>query len=80
MKFGFGKRCAGVGCSNVATDDSAYCEKCAEFKKQVLDEESGMVRCAHCNKLMLPGAFDRHGWSVYYREGYKPNGKRKRKR
>jgi ribosomal protein L37AE/L43A len=56
------------------------CEKCAEFKKQVFREEWDMIRCTHCGKLMMSGAFDRHCWGVYYREGYRPNGKRERRR
>jgi hypothetical protein len=75
----FGKKCANPSCANYATDDGLYCEKDAEFKKQVFDEESGMIRCAHCNKLMMPGAFDKHCWSIYYREGFRPNGRRERR-
>jgi len=62
-------------CGHGYRGEPPYCDACEEYTHMVQHEISE-VQCSHCGLMMMPGAFDRHRWTIYYRNGEKPTGKR----
>lgn len=58
-------------------DPDELCDKCEEHARDRHREANGRF-CTHCGKTMLAGAFDRHKWQIYYREGWHPRARRVR--
>jgi len=67
--------CLSSGCEHRATDDEDFCERHQEHQRDLFREEH-MVSCSMCGDMMLIGAFDRHQWRHYYRDGERPHGNR----
>ena len=69
--------CRRSSCPNYHPHAEELCEPCEEYENQKHRELYGYL-CTHCKSIMLAGAFDRHKWQVYYREGYHPRSRRVR--
>lgn len=70
------------GCGARFHGEPPYCEPCEEFAKEKFREkylERDEIVCLHCGGAFTPGAFDRHRWRIYYRQGEPPHGKRRRR-
>ncbi len=70
------------GCGRHFHGDPPYCEPCAEFAREKFREkylEREEIVCAHCGAVFTPGAFEKHRWRIYYRQGEPPRGQRRRR-